>query len=415
MRVLYVVPDPGVTPRARGGGFQTHVTETIRNLEALGHSVALLDSGKVEFEADGTLRGGHSLGWKEWLPRGLRVMGRDALYLLHNRRFARRIAEFAEHHGPFDAVYERYHAFEWAVGTWTRGAGLPSVLEFNASVDELKIMGGLGLGAIGRRIERSVVRRANHVVAVSGVLGTQLEGMGVEPSRVHVLHNGVDEHVFRPDIDGEAVRRKLGLEGRTVIGFVGSFAAYHGVDLFLAAALQVAALRREVTFLLVGGREGNLRYETLRAQTVGALHERAVVFAGEVPHADIPSYLAAMDAAVIPMAADYGSPTKTFEYMAMGRAVVAPAVPALREILEDRRTALLTRPGDRADLARACLELAADAGLRRSLGQAARETVVARHTWLGNARAIQALLERAVAEGPRGAGAAPGAAAPTPA
>jgi glycosyltransferase involved in cell wall biosynthesis len=401
MRVLYVVPDPGVTPRARGGGFQTHVSETIRNLEALGHPVALLDSGKVEFEADGTPRGGHSLGWKERLPRGLRVVGRDALYVLHNRRFARSLREFAARRGPFDVVYERYHAFEWAGGAWARRAGLPWVVEFNASVDELKILGGLGLGAVGRRIERSVVRRASHVVAVSGVLGERLRQMGVEPGRVHVLHNGVDEQIFRPDIDGAPVRRRLGLEGRTVIGFVGSFAAYHGVDLFLEAAAAVAAARPEVAFLLVGGRQGNPRYESLRERSAGQVRAGAVVFAGEVAHAEIPSYLAAMDAAVIPMAADYGSPTKTFEYMAMGRAVVAPAVAALREVLQDRRTALLTRPGEAADLARACLELARDPGLRRDLGRAAREAVVARHTWSGNARFIAGLLERAVAEGPR--------------
>ncbi len=401
MRILYVVPDPGVTPRARGGGFQTHVGETIANLEALGHRVALLDSGKVEFEADGRPRGGGAYGWKERLPRPLRVAGRDALYLLHNRRFARRLEEFARREGPFDVVYERYHAFEWAPGAWARRARVPWVLEFNASVDELELLGGLGLGAIGRRIERSVVRRAHHVVAVSGVLGEQLKAMGVEPGRVHVLHNGVDETRFRPDLDGAPVRRRLGLEGRVVIGFVGSFAAYHGVDLFLEAARRVAAARPDTVFLLVGGREGNLRYETLRAAAAQGPRAGAVVFAGEVPHAEIPGWLAAMDVAVIPMAADYGSPTKTFEYMAMGRAVVAPAVPALREVLEDRVHALLTRPGDAADLERACLELAGDPALRARLGRAAREAVVARHTWAGNARAIEKLLESAVAEGPR--------------
>ena len=401
MRVLYVVSDPAVTPGGRGGGFQTHVTETIAKLAALGDQVALLDSGVVEFEPDGRPRPRRSSGWKERLPRRLRVVGRDALYLLHNRKFARRLRAFAAENGPFDVVYERYHAFQWATGTWARRARLPWVLEFNASVDELEIMGGLGLGSAGRSIERSVVRGAQHLVPVSGVLGEQLRAMGVPASRIHVLHNGVDEQRFRPDVDGAAVRRALGLEGRTVIGFVGSFAAYHGVGLFLQAARTVTARHPEVTFLLVGGRQGNLRYETLRAEATAHMPPPAVVFAGEVAHAEIPSHLAAMDAAVIPMAADYGSPTKTFEYMAMGRAMVAPAVPALCEVLEDRRTALLTRPGDAADLARACLELAGDEPLRRRLGQAAREAVVARHTWSGNARAIHALLEQAVKEGPR--------------
>lgn len=402
MKILYVVADPGQTKQARGGGFQTHVRETIENFEAMGHRVALLDSGHVELEADGRPRApGATHTWKERLPRPLRVVGRDALYVLHNRKFRPRLEAFARERDPFDAVYERYHAFEWAPGAWARESRLPWVLEFNASVDELEIMGGLGLGRVGRSIERRVVLGANHVVAVSGVLRDQLLALGVDRRRAHVLHNAVDPERFRPDVPGGATRRSLGLLGRTVIGFVGSFAPYHGVELFLAAARRVIRERPETVFLLVGGRKGNLRYEKLRAETEAGVPPGSVVFAGEVPHTEIPACLAAMDVAVIPMAADYGSPTKTFEYMAMGKAMVAPAVPALREVLEPRRTAMLTRPGDWYDLAEACLELAADPELRRRLGAAAREAVLARHTWKGNARFLADLLEDARREGPR--------------
>ena len=117
---------------------------------------------------------------------------------------------------------------------------------------------------VGRRIERSLVRRPNHVVAVSEVLRRQLLELGVAPERAHTLHNGVDESRFRADVPGAETRRRHQLEGRVVIGFVGSFAPYHGVDLFLEAAARVAAARPEVTFFLVGGRQGNARYESLR-------------------------------------------------------------------------------------------------------------------------------------------------------
>src|SRR5438876_11149496 len=137
MKILYLVSDPGVTPRARGGGFQTHVRETIQQLEALGEEVALLDSGKVDLAANGVPRGGSAFAWKERLPRPIRFVGRDALYLLHNRRFRPRIEAFAAGRGTFDVVYERYHAFQWAGGEWAARHGVPWVLEFNASVDEL--------------------------------------------------------------------------------------------------------------------------------------------------------------------------------------------------------------------------------------------------------------------------------------
>jgi glycosyltransferase involved in cell wall biosynthesis len=363
--------------------------------------VALLDSGKVEFEADGTPRGGHALGWKDRLPPRLRVLGRDALYLLHNRRFRARLEEFAAREGPFDAVYERYHAFEWAPGAWARASRLPWVLEFNASVDELKLLGGLGLGRVGRAVEDRVVRGANQIVAVSGVLRDHLLRRGVDGARVHVLHNAVDEERFQPGIDGAPVRARHGLGDRAVIGFVGSFAAYHGVDLFFESAAEVARREPGAVFFLVGGRRGNRRYEDLRAAVERDFPAGAVVFAGEVPHDQIPAHLAAMDVAVIPMAADYGSPTKTFEYLAMGRAVIAPGVPALREVLRDGENALLTKPASRDSLTEAMLRLCRDPGLRAGLGRAARETILASHTWSGNARAIDGLLQTALAEGPR--------------
>ena len=146
------------------------------------------------------------------------------------------------------------------------------------------------------------------MVAVSGVLRDQLLASGVSPGRAHVLHNGVDTDRFRPDIPGLEVRARLGLDGKVVIGFVGSFAAYHGVDLFLEAAARVAQANPDVVFLLVGGRKGNLRYEGLRAETGRAVRPGAVVFAGEVPHTEIPGWIAAMDATAALLPADQKLP-----------------------------------------------------------------------------------------------------------
>ncbi len=157
-------------------------------------------------------------------------------------------------------------------------------------------------------------------------------------------------------------------------------------------------------------KESNLRYLREAEEAAGSVESgaaqaaflvnpirveqvREVAFAGEVPYGEVPGHVAAMDIATIPWATDYGSPMKIFEYMAMGKALVAPDLEVLREVLADGRNAVLVERGDPAALARAIERLAADPGLRQALGRAARRDAVERHDWRHHARLIEELAE----------------------
>ncbi|UCF79347.1 MAG: glycosyltransferase family 4 protein [Candidatus Eiseniibacteriota bacterium] len=411
MRILYVCSDPSIRAGGRGGGFRTHMEEMIHSFRKLGHEVVVLDTkrgpgaeqdprgGRIRDVKKGMGRGADSAGrfasrssdvvggrGVRMVPRSLRVFVRDCFYLFHNVLFSSRMASLLKEERPFDFVYERYAIYQFAASGLARRRGIPLVLEFNASIDETKLTGGLGLRPIAAAVETSVTRRADAVVAVSGFLKRHLGGLGLPPEKVHVLHNGVNLQKFHPGIDGQAIRDKFGFSrSDVVVGFVGGFSVWHGVHLLHEVAPLAAGESRNLRFFMVGGRQGNPRFETFRdkvsEQGLGHLFR----FAGEIPREDVPEHVAAMDVAIIPWATDYGSPTKTFEYMGMAKALVAPRVPALEEVLETGTTAMLVPPGDVREIARALVLLARDPGLRQGLGRRARKAVEDTYNWDRNA------------------------------
>jgi glycosyltransferase involved in cell wall biosynthesis len=123
-----------------------------------------------------------------------------------------------------------------------------------------------------------------------------------------------------------------------------------------------------------------------------------VRFTGIVDRAGVPAWVAAFDIALQPAATPYASPLKLFEYLALGRAIVAPNQPNLAEILLDGDNGMLFEPGNRDSLFAALERMVADATLRRRLGEAARRTISQRGlTWSRNAERVVALAERLIA------------------
>ena len=202
-----------------------------------------------------------------------------------------------------------------------------------------------------------------------------------------MLPNAVDTRLFHTGLDGSLVRQRLNLEGRFVIGFVGTFKRWHGVELLLSAFRELYRADPSIHLLLVG--EGPLRSQ-LEKEVQDAGLTKAVTFTGALAHEDIPQYLAAMDAAVAPYPAldnFYFSPLKLFEYMAAGRAVIASRVGQAAEVVVDGVTGLLFEPGDLADLVRSIARLRDNPALRKELGQKA-SAACSERTWTHNAAEV---------------------------
>ncbi len=247
------------------------------------------------------------------------------------------------------------------------------------------------------RYERLNLRAAARIFVVSDVERKNLEARGVPAAKIVVNPNGVDTELFRPGIGGAEVRRELGIgESEVVAGFVGTFGPWHGV-VQLAQAIKMVPATVPVRFLLVGS--GSLHGEVERILQA-EVASRRVIFTGTVPHERVPLLLDACDMLVsphIPLADGsdfFGSPTKIFEYMAMGKGIVASRLGQIGEVLADDETALLVEPGNVPELARAIVKLAESRDLRMRLGTRAREVAIQKHTWTRNAeRVLQAYDE----------------------
>src|SRR5262249_31727739 len=149
---------------------------------------------------------------------------------------------------------------------------------------------------------------------------------------IRVTPNAIDPQRFDPErTAGASVRARLGPEDRVVIGFVGRFATWHGMDLLAAVIPPVLEKHPEAAFLLVG--DGRERPAVEQAVAAAGFAGR-VRFTGEVPHAEVAGYLAAMDVGVMPHSNPFGSPVKIFEYMAMGVVPVGPRLGPLEEAID---------------------------------------------------------------------------------
>lgn len=293
-----------------------------------------------------------------------------------------------------DAIYQRHARFSLAGALLARLARKPLILEFNGSeVYKSRFWNPTPFGRRLQRCEDAVLRSAALIVVVSDVDRRLLVERGVEARRIVVNPNGVAADRFATG-GGAAVRRRYGLaSGELVIGFVGSFGPWHGAPVLAEAFAELAAKLPDARLLLVGG--GPEHERTLEILRTAGVDGR-VTDVGPIAPSDVPDHLDACDVLASPhVPLDggvefFGSPTKLFEYMAAGKAIVASRLGQIADVLDDGVTALLTTPGSADELADALTRLAADPALRAELGAAARAAAVERHSWRQN---VQQLIE----------------------
>jgi glycosyltransferase involved in cell wall biosynthesis len=296
---------------------------------------------------------------------------------------------------PADAVLERMSLFSFSGLQFARRRNIPYLLEVNAPLTaEHKRHRELELEDFASAIEGILLVEADWVIAVSSALRNYAILCGTKPGRIVVLPNAADE-AFR------AVSPDQPSPGSDfVIGFVGSLKPWHGVqDVFDAFRLLLKDVP-EARLLIVGDGPERPALES-RSRRDGI--DGRVEWTGLVRHEEVPGLLARMDVAVAPypeMAGFYFSPLKVVEYMASGRAIVASRAGQIAEILKNRVTALLFKPGDVAMMARCFKRLRSDPRLRRELGERARESSKDM-TWARNARVIRDLVKPATEESRR--------------
>jgi glycosyltransferase involved in cell wall biosynthesis len=291
-----------------------------------------------------------------------------------------------------DLIYQRYGRFTWAGVSASQKVNKPLFLEYNGSeVWVGRYWDSAGMFPLLERFERLNLEAASRIFVVSEVERQNLLRTGVPDRKIVFNPNGVDAEKFRPNTGGEMVRAALGIEpGEVLAGFVGSFGPWHGV-LELASAITRVPARARLKFLLIGA--GKLREETEGIIKEAGLTDK-VVFTGALAHERVPAYLDACDILVSPHVpledgSDFfGSPTKLFEYMAMGKGIVASRLGQIGDVLAHEKNALLVEPKNIEELSDALLRLAGSRDLRDRLGLQARRDVEEKYTWDLNAQRV---------------------------
>jgi glycosyltransferase involved in cell wall biosynthesis len=292
-------------------------------------------------------------------------------------------------------VYQRYSLNNYAGLRLAHRLGVPFVLEYNGSEIWMSRHWGRPLiyEDIASRIELLNLHAADLIVVVSRAMRDELVDRQVDASRILVNPNAVDPVRYSPDVDGRAVRQRLALDGRTVLGFISTFQPWHGAVVLARAfvgLLRDHPEQRDAIRLLMIGTGPELA-EARRVIGVAGFTD-AVCFTGLVGQEDGPAHLAACDILVSPHVPNadgtpfFGSPTKLFEYMAMGKGIVASNLDQIGEVLRHGDTAWLVPPADPEALAAGMERLVRDPALRSTLGAAARREAIAHHTWHAHVR-----------------------------
>jgi PEP-CTERM/exosortase A-associated glycosyltransferase len=309
--------------------------------------------------------------------------------LLEMHHLRRRIVDVARREGP--AVIHGHSSILCGLPAWAaaRQLGLPCVYEIRAFWEDAAVTSGttregsLKYRAV-RGAETALARRVDALVAICAGIREDMLRRGVDARKVHVVPNGVQTDAFLPAPPDEAVRARHGLQGRTVVAYIGTLFPFEGVELLVRALGRLIRDegRDDVRGVIVG--EGPT-HEACRAMTEAAGLGGKVLHLGRVPHAEVRALYSIADVLVYPRErsrlTDLVTPLKPLEAMAMEKAVIGSDVGGLRELIEDEVTGLIHRPGDADDLAGKIRRLVGDAGLRLALGRRARAWVVENRQW----------------------------------
>ena len=335
-------------------------------------------------------------------PRYKRFLGEFIYNFYARNRFKNEILKFSP-----DIIYHRYTGNTFFVAKIAKELNIPLILEFN-SFDTWKMKHWSGsrnilTGFINEQIVYNIVKRienynlknASLIVVVSEPLKADLLNLGIPEEKILVNPNRVDPQKFDPEIitgeETSKLKRSLGIdEDKVVVGFSGTFGEWHGIPQLTGAIdkILLAASSQNIHFLLMGA--GKFKPEA--ESQIG--HYENVTFTGVVHYSDIQKYLAICDILVSPHNPQvdggefFGSPTKVFEYMAMGKGIVASNLGQIGEVLKNEENALLVTPGDVPELIEGILKLVEDKELRDRLGRQARKDVIANYTWEKNAEQV---------------------------
>lgn len=395
MKICYVAVDV-VVPHFRGAS--THVYELARNLVRLGHDLHLVSRRiRVEQKRFEELDGVKV----HRIYRGVFFPSPVSEYLQVGRH---------RKAGVVDLVYRSYLFTLYVLYAGIMAANVVKSNNVDIIVERETSFGAgavasmltgrpMILELVGPRCSILSVKRASRVLAYT----ESMLPKGVPRGRVVIVTAAVDTDLFKPDAEQRRIiREKYGLSSSVVVGYVGTFQPWHGVEELIHASKEVLEKCPEARFLMVGP-----YYEQMEnlARKLGV--SDAYVFAGPVAYRDVPKYVNATDILVAPYNPKkselrrlygIGSPLKVMECMACAKPIITSSLRPITDVVQDEVNGLLVPPGDVEALKNALIRLIEDKGLAGEIGERARRSMLEKYSWVALAKWFENIFSEVIRE-----------------
>jgi PEP-CTERM/exosortase A-associated glycosyltransferase len=283
-----------------------------------------------------------------------------------------------------------------------RRLGIPVVYEIrafweDAAVDHGTYSEGSAKYRVVKSLETWACKKADQITVLCNGVKSDLIQRGIPGEKMSIIFNAINPDDFRSLPRDRELAASLGINGRPVLGFVGSFYRYEGLDLLVRAFAKLCEARSDLVLLLVGGGEMEA---TLREQIKKTSRADRVIIPGRFPHDKVPGIYSLIDILVYPRYSmrltELVTPLKPLEAMAMGKPLVASDIGGHRELIQDGTTGLLFKPGDDAALAEKLQRVLNDATLRDKLAHQGHSWVRQHHTWTKTTAAYSTAYARAL-------------------
>jgi glycosyltransferase involved in cell wall biosynthesis len=376
-----------------GEGSQVHAKEFMNAMEELGHEVIPVElSLRRQNQIINIKRTKELQEQKSKTKLVIRELKSLALNIPRFIRLVRLIQKYKP-----DCIINRYSIYDLSAILAGKLFNIPIVYEVNGSVIyERDIENRYYIKGLANWFEKQVFKQADVVTVVSNELKRYFDENRYDTSSTIVIPNGVDINKFHENVPCPAFLEDLEKKwsDNVVVGFLGSLKSWHGVERMINIMPKLIQKVPKIRFLIIG--DGNER-EILEQKINNYNISQYVHITGFIDHKDIPGALNLIDIAVAPykdIKFFYFSPLKVFEYMAMGKPVVAPALGQCKELIQSNYNGILLEENTDDALMNAIQNLAENEDLRTKMGKNARKFIEKHYTWKVNAKKIeQAILK----------------------
>lgn len=387
MKIIYYSPHPNLILKSPSG-YGTHMREMIKAFEGNGHQVLPVIMGGIEVD-DNT--GAQTPILKRILKKIIPAIFwesiKDIQLLKYDKMAANTLEAAIKSFAP-DLIYERANYLQCSGGIMAQKYGIRNILEMNSPYVEerFKYQGKSLLLKRAYINEKIRADAADKIVVVSSPLKKYLiNEQKIQGNKIIITPNAIDPEKLNviESKKNEVVNRN-DLSDKFIIGFVGSIAKWHGVEILIKAFCRIKTQIPNSRLLFVGGGETLEDLKKL-AQKLGVGQE--VIFTGNVKHEEVFTYISLMDITVLPRTNWYMSPIKIFEYGAMGKPIVAPDNDPVKDVMINNEDGLLVKP-DEVEIGDAILLLYKNSELRLKVADQFKKKVMENYTWEKTAKKI---------------------------